>query len=290
MADRVATGRSREQRRSFAAFASGRHAASSLPHCADWFGERRVEPCGRSSATIHSRIRNQGLCHAADDGRMRVLQLALALSLLSGAPVAMAGANASPGKAVPTTLRGLTVLECDFSFPHDCTLVSKEGHIVWVHTDNTAGKRFPEVGTIIGTVVDLRGPYWASGGHRDAFRGFELSLEEPGWVRPVGTTRCLVVYGYVGEVRDGGVLQLIAPVRFTPRSFNAGVAAENLIAFEPMSSRLARVQTTENNPRLRTLKVRALKLVRRVSSNGFSYYEVTKMGTTGSMRAGRCSA
>ncbi len=215
---------------------------------------------------------------------MRLTLLVLSVLLLTAASSATGGADRGPREAVVTTVRGLTVLECDINHRNDCTLVTEEGEIVWLATDLETWERMPGAGS----VVDLRARYAASGTHRDAYRALEWLADEEGWVRRVGTARCLVVHGHVGEVHSWGTVEILVPVRWTPTKLTVWTAAEQLIAFEPLRSWLARVQTTELTPKLRRQKMHALKLRLGRGREGFTYYEIMRLASSSSMPAGRC--
>jgi hypothetical protein len=183
-------------------------------------------------------------------------------------------------------MRGLTVLECIARGITICSLVREDGKVVFL---DRGGSWF---GAMLapGTVVDVHAPYKTTGPFRDAGRVFRLHYGEPGWVRGVGTTLCLVVHGRVGKVDPRGGLsavELLVPTRMSRTSVYMETAAEELLVFGPLRSQLAKLATSTTDPRLRTQSPRAFKL-RRGKGDNFAYYEIVSVAGPAAMPAGPC--
>jgi hypothetical protein len=103
-----------------------------------------------------------------------------------------------PGELV--TVRGLVLLDCNYSTADGCTLATRDGSLAFLETGYDGFRRMPRRGS----VVDVRGYTRFSPRFRDdlALLSLETDADEAGptWVRKVGKAERLDVRGLVGEI------------------------------------------------------------------------------------------
>lgn len=103
-----------------------------------------------------------------------------------------------PGELV--TVRGLVLLDCNYSNGDGCTLATRDGSLAFLETGYDGFRRLPRRGS----VVDVRAYTRFSPRFRDdlALLSLETDSDEAGptWVRKVGRAERLDVRGLVGDI------------------------------------------------------------------------------------------